>query len=194
MSRVAGARLERSLRARDLNGAMKRRTMRRSARVLLIAPLGAVLMGATSCPASIGQPGAAPAAGSGPVVIYVQDSTGAAWPVTTAVRLWDAGLRTVQLRYGHCLAGSRCAHVRTGRLPTDIAGQTDVSTLDITLSTANTPADLRLTTTLHELGHVLIGPEHSNDPTSVMFPDAGTGTRKPSVADYAAANAHGGDQ
>jgi hypothetical protein len=43
-------------------------------------------------------------------VVYVEDHTGSAWPISTAVRNWDAGT-DVSVRYGKCRTGAGCIRV-----------------------------------------------------------------------------------
>lgn len=47
------------------------------------------------------------------VTVYVEDHTGSRWPVTTAVREWDAGT-TVRVVYGRCVRNMPCVRVYEG--------------------------------------------------------------------------------
>lgn len=106
---------------------------------------------------------------STPIVVYVEDHTGAAWPVRAAVAQWDAGTRT-SVRYGPCQRAVKCVKVvETYDDDTDQVGRTNRGKIRLNNFYASilTPSE-RLTTTCHELGHAL-GLDHSRTQDSCMF-------------------------
>jgi hypothetical protein len=159
----------------------------------LTAVLAVVSVGATDC-----DPPRSPAGNtdrSAPVVVYVEDHTGAAWPVTAATREWDAGL-AASVRYGRCRATAVCVRVhQVGELPDD-------STVGVTrdrvvrmngLYADVLSARLRLAAVCHELGHALGLLRHNEDPDSCMHAviDDGRVATQPGRRDLADLNRDG---
>ncbi len=116
--------------------------------VLQIFLLTGVLLGyAYTANATTGKSGLAPTAStsfrhSSPV-IYVQDSTGARWPVGSTAVAWSR--RTdVTLRYAPCRAGAPCIRVTEGRWPIRSGGAAAYATTTQSSKAGRTRATITL--------------------------------------------------
>lgn len=147
-----------------------------------------------------GSASSAQAATVGPEVIYVENTAPVRWQVGRAIRVWNAGLTSVQLKAGKCVDGSPCIKVSQAAVYTPNGqplrlGQTSrLFGTRVKLNTAavsHVPGSFYAFASCHELGHAL-GLEHSASKRSCMFASAAGAWTKPGANDFAAVNAQYG--
>lgn len=133
----------------------------------------------------------------GTEVVMVQNTAPLRWKVGGAIRAWNRGLTTVQLKAGDCQDGLRCIKVsQVSELPPQdgrlVLGRTrTLFGLSISFNGAavkQVPARNLAVAACHELGHAL-GAEHRTVKSSCMDAVIGAGvSTRPDATDFATVN------
>lgn len=149
------------------------------------------------------------AATAGPQTIWVENTAPNRWQVGRAIKVWNEGLTTVQLKGGKCHSGAECIKVTQEKVFTPegeslVLGKTSTwFGRKIRLNSdavGQVPGSAYAYTSCHELGHALglNGDElgghdgHSTSKRSCMFPSAAGAWTKPAKADFDAVNSQPG--